>query len=303
MRILISILTTGVRNECLAQCLQSIIDQKVADNIELAILIVENNSSALAIIQAILSRYKQLTSIHIFHCLETQSGIPFARNKALTFAIDNLFTHLAFIDDDAFAHHHWINELASNMKGYDVVAGPQCALFPENTSLLYTNAKIYRERNIKDNTDIKWAATNNILISLSFLTRFNLKFNEQLINGGEDKELFLRVFMHGGKLHWRVNAIVKEHIVYSRLNIKWALRRAFRMGATGYLIESCNKSKNKVRVTCLFKGSVYFIKGMLSVIPYSLSSKHSVLDSLCDISHGIGFVYGIFTAGTVRKYT
>jgi succinoglycan biosynthesis protein ExoM len=302
VRILIAILTTGVRNTTFEECLQSILEQKVPASAELGILIVENNRIALDSIQEIITRYQKTTTFDIHHSIEINPGIPFARNRALTEAKNRDYSHLGFIDDDAFALNNWLEELTVNMEGYDVVAGPQCAVFPDKTSNFYQKAKIYNERVLPDQVDIRWAATNNILMSVAVLTRHDLCFNEALIHGGEDKELFLRVSMNGGKLQWRANAIIKEHIVKKRLNIKWAVKRTFRMGATGFQIESCNKNSNKVYLTCFFKGSIYFTKGLISLIPFAISPKHSTLDCLCDLSHGVGFIYGLFTKGKVKSY-
>jgi succinoglycan biosynthesis protein ExoM len=302
VKILIAILTTGTRNKTFEECLISVIKQKVPSFVELGILIVENNQVALDSIQTIINRHQNNNNLAIYHRLEVKPGIPFARNRALIEAKRLNYTHLAFIDDDAFAFANWLEALTFNIDGYDVVAGPQCAVFPEGTSKFYSKAKIYNERILADLSDIKWAATNNILMSVNTLSKLNLCFNESLIHGGEDKELFLRVSMHGGKLQWRANAIIKEHIVDERLNVKWALKRTFRMGATGFQIESCNKTQSKVWLTCIFKGAVYIVKGLISLLPFTFSSKHSLLDSLCDLSHGVGFFYGLFSKGKVKSY-
>nr|WP_166738793.1 glycosyltransferase family 2 protein [Psychromonas sp. RZ22] len=302
MKIVVAILTTGVRNKTFKICIESLFRQNIPSFIDMDILVVENNQKALSSITQIIEPYKEHSNINIFHCLEVKPGIPFARNCALSFAQINGYSHLAFIDDDAFAVNNWIHELTIDIDSFDVVSGPQCALFPEDIPSFFKLAKVYRERVINHNADIQWAATNNVLISIDTLKRLNLRFNETLIHGGEDKELFLRVSKLGGKIKWRSNAVVKEHIVRERLNLKWALNRTFRMGATGFKIESCNKNRHKTYLICLFKGSAYLLKGFLSFIPFLISSKYSILDSLCDISHGLGFFYGIFTRGRVKSY-
>ncbi|MEH6454247.1 MAG: glycosyltransferase family A protein [Psychromonas sp.] len=302
MNILVAILTQGVRDDTFEQCLQSVIYQQVPQNSKLALLVVENNPESLSKIKNVIKKNNDLNDINIYHSLETVPGIPFARNNALNYAKNNGYSHLAFIDDDAFAQKNWLIELSKDYDKFDVSGGPQNALFPNDTKSFYRLAKIYRERNLKDNASIKWAATNNILMSVATLEKLNLKFNESLIHGGEDKELFLRVSALGGKIHWRANAIVQESIVESRLSIKWALRRTFRMGATGYLIESCTRSTPEVLAICIFKGSAYIVKGIVSLVPFTLSRHYSPLDSFCDITHGLGFFYGIYSKGKIKAY-
>lgn len=302
MNIVVAILTTGTRMPHFEKCLKSVIAQNTPQNSQISLLVVENNSVKTSSVSSLIERLQASTERQIHYKLETKRGIPAARNFALNYAIDHDYTHLAFIDDDAYALEDWLVKLTENIGDNDIVSGPQKATFPDFTPARYKLAKVYQHRNIQDNEKIDWAATNNILISLQTIKKMQLNFNQKLKNGGEDKEFTLKVAYNGGKLAWRREAVVKEHIVDNRMNLKWALRRTFRMGATGFMIESCNKSTAKVYATCLFKGCAYIAKGLLSYIPYALSNKHSTLDCLCDLSHGVGFIYGLFTKGKVSSY-
>lgn len=302
LKVLVAVLTTGSRCTTFEQCILSILEQKYNSNIELSILVVENNPEYNRLVNNSMSKFSSNNDLEIIHLLETKQGIPYARNSALSYGMDNGYDYLAFIDDDAYAEQSWLQLLLSSTNGVDVVAGPQKAIFPGDTTKYFNLASLYHERKVNDGKFISWAATNNILIKINTLKKFNLKFNESLIHGGEDKELFLRLTACGGKIKWVQNAIVQEHIVNERLTTKWAIKRCFRMGATGFKIESCNKPYFKVLLTCSFKGAAYLAKGSLSLLPYLVSHKHSHLNSLCDLSHGIGFFYGIFSGGKVRSY-
>ena len=301
-RILVATLTTGTRNDTFKECLDSL---QLLSNIvgyEIDLLVVENNPKCDMQVEKIIESYQDSPK-KVLHILETTPGIPHARNAALKHAKSEGYTYLAFIDDDAFSSPEWIKKLVAMNTNSQVASGPQIAIFPEKTSLFYRNATVYHERTISDGSTIKWAATNNILIDINFMIANDLSFNENLINGGEDKELFLRVNQLGGKLIWCEDAIVSEYIAENRLSISWAMRRTFRIGATGYMIESAIRSPFKNYLTCIIKGSIYLAKGAI-LSPYHLiSSKSSLLNSLCDLSHGIGFFYGLFSKGRVSKYT
>lgn len=223
------------------------------------------------------------------HLLEPIRGIPHARNAALNFAKQEGYSYLAFIDDDAFASPDWISTLVKMNESANVASGPQLAIFPEGASLFYRNAVIYHERKVTDGAAIKWAATNNVLIEVNFMKANKLGFNPALINGGEDKELFLRVNKLGGKLVWSETAVVSEYIAQSRLSVIWAMRRTFRIGATGFMIESAIRTLFENYITCIVKGSLYLAKGLLFVPYHALAPKSSLLNSLCDLSHGVGF--------------
>jgi glycosyltransferase involved in cell wall biosynthesis len=269
---------------------------------QIDILVVENNQYPDEHVRKIINTYDKSERC-VQHLLEPIRGIPHARNAALNFAKDKGYNYLAFIDDDAFASLDWIKTLVKVNKNAHVTAGPQLAIFPEGTSLFYRNAAVYHERAIVNGSAIKWAATNNILIDISFMEAKDLSFNPKLINGGEDKELFLRVNKSRGKLIWSDTAFVSEYIAQSRLSIKWATRRTFRIGATGFMIESSVKTPFRTYLSCIFKGAMYLAKGVLFFPYHAISPKSSALNSLCDLSHGIGFFYGLFSKGRVSKYT
>lgn len=301
-KIIVTTLTTGTRNTTFNECLLSLQALTNVNGYKIDILVVENNQRPDEHVQKIISSYNSSEKC-VKHLLEPIRGIPHARNAALNFAKDKGYNYLAFIDDDAFASPDWIKTLVKVNENAHVAAGPQLAIFPEGTSSFYRNAVIYHERKVTDGAAIKWAATNNILIDVDFMKTNKLAFNPALINGGEDKELFLRVNKLGGKLAWSESAVVSEHIAQSRLSAAWAMRRTFRIGATGFMIESAIRTPFENYITCIVKGSLYLAKGLLLLPYHALSPKSSLLNSLCDLSHGVGFFYGLFSKGRVSKYT
>jgi len=301
-KIIVTTLTTGTRNVTFSECLKSL---QVLTNIsgyQIDILVVENNRYPDEHVQKIIHSYDHC-EMCVQHLLEPMRGIPYARNTALNFAKQQDYNYLAFIDDDAFASPDWISTLVKMNESANVASGPQLAIFPEGASSFYRNAVIYHERKVTDGAAIKWAATNNVLIDVNFMKENKLSFNPALINGGEDKELFLRVNKLGGKLVWSETAVVSEYIAQSRLSVIWAMRRTFRIGATGFMIESAIRTPFENYIICIVKGSLYLAKGLLFVPYNALAPKSSLLNSLCDLSHGIGFFYGLFSKGRVSKYT
>ncbi|WP_076923863.1 glycosyltransferase family 2 protein [Pseudoalteromonas sp. EB27] len=301
-KIIVSTLTTGSRNETFNHCLASLQELANISDYQIDILVVENNKVADKSVLGIIENYSNGKK-HVKHLLEPLQGIPHARNAALNFAKKEGYTYLAFIDDDAFASKCWIENLVKTIETNNVASGPQLAIFPESTGTFYRNAAVYHERTIADGDGVKWAATNNILIDISFMEANDLSFNPELINGGEDKELFLRVNKSGGNLIWSKEAVVSEYVAQSRLSVKWAMRRTFRIGATGFMIESSVKTPFMTYLSCIFKGWVYLTKGVLLLPYHAISPKSSTLNSLCDLSHGVGFFYGLFSRGRVSKYT
>lgn len=304
MNVLISILTTGTRNNTLVECIESALNQKVGGNVSFDVLVIENNKTLNRELKKLLLKFSE-NYPNFHHCLESNIGIPFARNRAISEASRRSFSHVAFLDDDAYADESWLFHLTNLAleSGAEVVTGPQYPIFPSETVSLFKNAVVYRERSSKHLQELKWAATNNVLFDVNFFVKNDLYFNNNLVFGGEDKELFLRASHKGARIIWSSNAIVSEHIAISRLTVSWALRRNFRIGATGFLIESSNKSSFSAIVSCIIKAMCYLGRGAISLIPFMLIKNKSVLNPLCDFSHGIGFIYGLFTKGRVKKYT
>ena len=306
INILVSTLTTGSRLETLQKCLQSFKELVKPEGINVDFLVVVNLPTLTAGLQRLFSLYQQDESFKLTYVLEAKPGIPFARNRALFTAQEREFKYLCFIDDDAFADKSWIVNLWEQMTKYsfpEVVTGPQRALFPEDTPRFYQNAKVYHERFLVDGANLKWAATNNLMLNTDFMKKHDLSFNESLIYGGEDKELFYRVTSKNGRIVWSSEALVSEYISQSRLNFKWALRRTFRIGATGFIMERSSRTLVSTYWICLFKSSGYLVKSIVMFIPNLLLPKKTVLDSFCDLSHSAGFIYGLFSKGRVSKYT
>ncbi|WP_305456060.1 glycosyltransferase [Photobacterium leiognathi] len=301
-RVLLTTLTTGSRMATFCQCIESLQQQNINDTFSVDILVVENNQTHhQAVVEAIASYQHAPFTIH--HQLETTAGIPFARNNALRFGQEQGFDYLAFVDDDAIADPNWIQTLFAALQNsqVQVTTGPQFPIYPDNTATLYTAANVYHERKLADGAELSWAATNNVLLDLHFFAQNQLAFNNQLIFGGEDKALFQQVGRHGGKILWVQNAIISEFISPERLNVKWALKRRFRIGATELQIESCINPPAKSYARCIFKGLAYLAKGALMLLPDALLPNRSILNSLGDLVHGCGFFYGFFA--NVKNYT
>ncbi len=300
--VLVTCLSVGSRMNSLEECISKVKSLEV-NNFTFELLILENSITASTKIQNLIGKYRS-NDFSINHCLESRLGIPFARNAALKYAVDNNFSFLAFIDDDAYPEKFWLNHLMLTQKSYNAnaVTGPQIPIFPQTANNSFKFASIFSERKFTHNTTISWAATNNVLMDVKFFYNNNLFFNEQLTEGGEDKNLFLRATKQGATLYWDAKALVYENVVDSRMTVTWVMDRSFRHGATGYAIESSTKSKIYTFLTCLFKGNAYILKSIIWLPVNIINPKKSFLDSICDFFHGLGFFYGLWSKGRFKKY-
>jgi glycosyltransferase involved in cell wall biosynthesis len=300
MRICLGILTTGTRQETLDLCVQSISNLVIPENVNFEVLIVENLKAYSEVVSKIISESR----IDVINkVLEPRRGIPFARNKALDFAIDNKIDFLGFVDDDAIVDELWLVNLVKRIGEAQAVTGPQIPIFPSETSKLFSDATVYKERSLKDGEVCKWAATNNVLFDVEFANNNAIRFSEDMKTGGSDKEFFSRYSKLGARIVWVEEAVVREYVESDRINFIWAIKRTFRFGGTGYRIERCTKSRVMSVVTCVFKSSFYLVRGLTSLLVYPFCKDKSILDGFCDIAHGVAFVFSIFSGGKLKEYT
>ena len=305
MKVCLSILTTGVRPETLSLCLNSVINLKIPNVESFSVLIVENNTSQHEGVTSLLNSLTESSDIEFMHILEPKRGIPYGRNAGLKFAIDNGFSHLAFVDDDAVIDTKWLVKLFEKLissKGH-AVSGPQVPIFPTNTKTVFKNATVYKERNLSDMSLCKWAATNNVLFDIRFAEKNNLWFSEDMKTGGSDKEFFSRYTAAGAKIYWVKNAIVREYVEVERISYAWAIKRTFRFGGTGFRIEQADKTKFIALIYCCSKSLIYILKGLIGLFHLPFRNSKSWLDAPCDIAHGVAFLTSVFTGGKLKKYT
>jgi hypothetical protein len=305
MKLCIAILTTATRPETLTECIQRLCELALPKIEEIAILIVENRSSPSEHVAQVIASAQKASAIDVYLLLEKQLGIPHGRNAALNFALNNSYSHLAFIDDDAAPEVTWLTTMVDVLQeaGAEAVNGPQVPVFPNGTSALYRNATVYKERQLNDRTVCSWAATNNVIFDVNYAKHNNLEFSRDMKTGGSDKEFFSRYSKCGAKILWVKNAVVKEYVEPQRINMKWAIKRAFRFGGTGFRIERCTKNNILAVASCLFKGGCYIAYGCLGLFILPWLRNRSVLDALCNISHGLGFLLSIFSGGRLKSYT
>jgi len=301
----IAVLTTATRAETLNVCLSSLLNLDLPDVEKLTVLVVQNRKEESITVTEAVNNMPSSEKLTFATTVETNLGIPMARNNALSYALDNDFTHLGFIDDDAKPEQNWLVKMveALHESKAEVVTGPQVPIFPEGTSPFYRNAKVYKERELEHKSACKWAATNNVIFSVLFAKQKALRFSEDMRTGGSDKEYFSRYTQQGGTIVWVKDAIVSEYVETNRINYKWAIKRTFRFGGTGFRIEKCTKSGVSAALVCLLKGGAYIAKGLLNIITLPFKKDRSILDGFCDISHGAAFVLSIFSRGKLKKYT
>jgi len=212
-----------------------------ADDLELTVILVENGDGT-ALLRPVASFAAAHERIRIHHLVEPRLGIVFARNAALEFAINSDFDSLAFVDDDEVVAPRWLVELSAEQRrgNHDITGGPVEA-FVGPSPLGYWEALVWKGLSSRSRHNQKTAedrktggresdvviSTNNCLVSLPFVRRVGLLFNEQYnLTGGEDTRFFRDATRLGARTGWAPKAVVSEEIVRERLAPSYQLRRA-----------------------------------------------------------------------------
>lgn len=215
----------------LRNCLEHLVQIQIPFDRSIHIVIIDNapDQSARDTVESI--QKKSPVSISYLH--ESRRGIPFARNKAVEFALDQKSDYLAFIDDDEYARSDWLTQMLACAEQFNepiVVHGrviPEC--LPDAPKYLLP---FFSGRECKPTgTQLKTCATDNVIFSASIIRNHTLVFDESRpLAGGTDTKFFCKVREMGIKIISCAEAIVYETVPLERISITWLSKRKFRVG-------------------------------------------------------------------------
>ena len=253
------------RNKSLEKCIKSLNKIKKKIKIKINIIIVDNskNNNLLKIKKKLIeiSKYK------IIFLSEKKRGIVLARNKYLKKLKIINPDYVAFFDDDCIVNKYWLeNSLKTvNLKKADVVTGPQIYLNKNATNYSQLFEKRYGDKKVYQ---VKWAASNNVLIKYKVLKKKKLFFDKKLnkFGVGEDQLFFSNINRLGYKIFWNKNIKVYEKIHNHRQNYKWLIERSYRLGVLGHYIDKKEYGKLNGLFVNYFKSIYYLLKFMISII-------------------------------------
>lgn len=244
-------LTTRKRPEMLGQCLSSMLALKIPDA-AISLIVVENDVKELS--ADIVDSFRQTIPFPIHYVLETTSGIPFARNRAIDEALKLEADWLVFIDDDETVDPDWLLELLASAKKYqaDVVHGRVIYQYPEDDKWAHLSEKNFIYKHRQDGKSVHSAATNNVIINARLFKPdgLGLRFDNALkFSGGSDTDFFNRARIKGARLVYGAKAIVYETVPIERCSLTWLFSRDARIAATSVYMDK----KNIGREAALYK--------------------------------------------------
>ncbi|ESS74091.1 succinoglycan biosynthesis protein ExoM [Methyloglobulus morosus KoM1] len=292
-------IATYKRVDLLKKLLESLVVQILDESIKIRIIIIDNDPNASA--QSIVNAFFAKKDLPYIYDTQPEKNIAITRNKALDYTDANF---LAFIDDDEWATPDWLNNLllASTQYDADVVFGPVMPQFSEVAPDWISKGGFFN-RNASKSGDIKThGATNNTLIrnpeKFKAIFRFDPEYG---LTGGEDTDLFHRLYLNGAKLVWNDAALVYEVIPPERMTVNWLVKRALRGGqiyAKVYLREFSLTQKT----IWFFKRINYLCLSVLLLPVTFFMGKHRWVWVLLKITANFGQLNMVFTNKAYQEY-
>lgn len=293
---------TYLRPRSLARALSGIDRLRLEDpNVHLRIVIVDNDpeQSARPVCESLENRLQY----PLLYVCEKRRGIPHARNAGIAVALEGA-DFIAFIDDDETPEPDWISRLLEALRTYgaDAVSGPVSPRFEVSPPSWALTTPIFAPRSLASGDVLATAYTNNVVVSTRALAQMDRWFDERLaLTGTSDNEFFSRFVAAGYRLVWSAEALNHEWIPSSRLRVGWALRRAFRTGASRSYIERLDPATAPARSTTACEAIVTGAKGVLLALAGVIRGTDAIVWGLYLASAGIGRLFGL-AGGRYHEY-
>ncbi|MEA5520325.1 glycosyltransferase [Limnoraphis robusta Tam1] len=264
------------------------------DSPNIEIIIVDNDASGSArmVVEEIAPNFKY----PIRYDIEPQQGVSYARNRTIMNA-SNDADFIAIMDDDEVPDSDWLETLLIVQDKYqaDVVAGPVLPYFETvDVPDWIEKGKFFEPRHHPTGYVMDVAYTNNVLVRSQLFKKLDTVFDERFaIIGSEDTHLFMRLHKEGAKIVWADEAIVREWIPQSRINLKWLLERSYWGWSARSLFERELYPSFKIQGIRFIKGCGLVTVGIISIPLAFLQGEYAVNRALLLIWRGMGTLSGL----------
>ena len=269
---------TYKRTDLLEKFLQAFAEMNKPENADVALIVVDNDSSASA--QALVEdQRKTIADIHYF--VETRRGIPVARNRALDEALRLGADALCFIDDDEYPDPDWLVALVAcwRDRGAHLIGGP-VEVAPAGSSAgawqRFVNSSLAARMKRKNRSTADRAATggrytvvtNNWLCDLNWQRETGLRFDEKLLDtGGSDTVFFHDARAAGAVTDWSPDAVVHETMTEDRLSLSYQFFRGASQSTNNFRRKHGKVSLPVAMGTVLIAALRFVLGALLLVIP------------------------------------
>ncbi len=236
MKIFICILVSKKNIKFLNLLLNSLNQLKIPNNHKLEIIFIVE--SELFYFKNMIKKILKKTDYKIF--LSNRKGIPYSRNIFIKFLKKQNYEFAGFLDDDCVVNSNWLHNMIKFFNHYncDIIGGPQKHEIKNSKFKDFFN--ILEPKRYQGET-VNWVATNNCFFSKKVLKNTNLFFDHDLSNyGGSDQLFFSQLSKRKFIIKWNNSSFITEKYQQDRENNKWFIKRNFRFGYSGNIIDKKN---------------------------------------------------------------
>ena len=231
---LISICMCVYKRASLEKTLTTIVSQNLPPDYSLEIIVVDNDVEESG--RVICDKIQNTTSsVPIRYFVNGIRNLSDLRNSTMTYAEGDLFV---FIDDDEWASSDdWLKQLLATMDDYqaDMVFGVVKVHYPEGTPDWVIQGDMLGKDDFPHGKKLIKGATSNALMKAHWFREKGFKFDPYFgKSGGEDTDLFHRMYKAGAKLVYDAHALVEEVAETDRVNLEYILKMNTRIGQTHY---------------------------------------------------------------------
>ncbi|HEY5587814.1 MAG TPA: glycosyltransferase [Candidatus Paceibacterota bacterium] len=260
---------------------------------DINIIVVDNDidKTAEKIVKELIDRFYGIHKLNYYNY--PVKGLSNVRNELFNKALEFNPDYIVCIDDDEYPASDWLNQLllTTTILKADITQGPVIPVFENEVSPYISNWFKYQK--IKNHKRVKFFWTSNFIISVSFLLKHKIKFDERFnITGSEDSYFGVTALKKGAKIFWASNAIIYETIPAKRAKLKWLIKRSYN-GAINftYILKLEKIYFGLLKKTII--SIAYFIIGGISlvVIPFPFRWKYW---GVLKMSESIGNFAGLF---------
>ncbi|MDA7449904.1 glycosyltransferase [Candidatus Pelagibacter ubique] len=259
-------------------------------------LVVNNNPTKLInLIKKIITNKK----INIFILNSVKKDIPNTRNIFLLKIKNKNLDYVGFLDDDCKINRNWVYLMTNFITKYkcDIVGGPQ---YHKVTNLKYKKLYNILEPPNTNKQNIRWVATNNCFFKKKILDKTNLLFNQYLKNiGGSDQLFFRKLKKKGFSIMWNSKASIEEYLQVDRENYIWFLKRNFRYGYSGLIIDKDIYGEKIGYFMNISKSVLLFFLSLINL--FFIFRKYNFIKSLFYFVKGCGRLVSMF-GYKINKY-
>lgn len=258
------------------------------------LIVVDNDASGSA--RATVEQFGTAFPNYIFE-IEPERGIAAARNRLVAAARRVDAEYVAFVDDDEWVEPAWLQHLvrAARVHRGDAVVGPVVPDYDAGVPGWVVAGGFFEERPRQRTGDVvRVLGMGNVLIKRAWLDRLDGPFDRHLaLAGGEDPDLWMRLFRLGLRMIWCDEAVVHERIPTSRATARWILRRQLNYGITGSrLVRRFEPTPTRSAVRTA-RACARIGQGLVLLPPSLFRGRSATVRALQYCARGVGGVLGM----------